>query len=94
MTRISSKASWLFEFIDFCLSGMLANVHKYFNLFPSEISIENLACIVSFVRQYILEAAHIMCLERSGVYVCADLFYSFQRIRFPILIKWTSPFPI
>ena len=32
MTRTLSKASGLFEFIDFCLSGMLANIHEYFNL--------------------------------------------------------------
>ena len=34
MTRILSKASGLFEFIDFCLSGMLANRHEYFNCCP------------------------------------------------------------
>ena len=31
MTRNLSKASGLFEFNDFSLSGMLANIHKYFN---------------------------------------------------------------
>ena len=36
-----SKASGLFEFIDFCLSDMLANIYEYFKLlsvilFPSE----------------------------------------------------------
>ena len=31
MTRILSKTSRLFEFIDFCLSGMLADKHGYFN---------------------------------------------------------------
>ena len=29
MARILSKASGLFEFIDFCLSGILANKHEY-----------------------------------------------------------------
>ena len=28
--RILSKASGLFEFVDFCLSGILANIHEYF----------------------------------------------------------------
>ena len=41
MTKTLSKASGLFEFIDFCLSGMLANIYEYFKLlsvilFPSE----------------------------------------------------------
>ena len=31
MTRNLSKASGLFEFIDFCLSGMLANIQEYFS---------------------------------------------------------------
>ena len=31
MTRTLSKASGLSEFIGFCLSGMLADIHEYFN---------------------------------------------------------------
>ena len=31
LTRTLSKVSGLFEFIDFCLSGMLANIHEYFD---------------------------------------------------------------
>ena len=31
MTRTFRKASGLFEFFDFCLSGLLANIHEYFN---------------------------------------------------------------
>ena len=31
MTRILRKVSGLFEFIDCCLAGMLANIHEYFN---------------------------------------------------------------
>ena len=29
MTRTLSEALGLFEFINFCLSGMLANIHEY-----------------------------------------------------------------
>ena len=38
MTRTLSKASGLFEFIDFCLSGMLVNANELLSLilFPSE----------------------------------------------------------
>ena len=32
MTRTLSKASGIFEFTDFCLSGMLVNIHEYLNL--------------------------------------------------------------
>ena len=28
--RFTTRVRMLFEFIDFCLSGMLANIHKYF----------------------------------------------------------------
>ena len=31
MTRTLSKASGLFEFLDCCLSGMLANANEYFD---------------------------------------------------------------
>ena len=31
VVRTLSKASGLFYFIDFCISGMLANIHEYFN---------------------------------------------------------------
>ena len=31
ITRALSKASGLFEIIDVCLSGMLANIHEYIN---------------------------------------------------------------
>ena len=30
LTRTLSLASGLFEFINFCLPGMLANIHEYF----------------------------------------------------------------
>ena len=41
MTRTLSKAFGLFELFNFYLTGMLANIHEYFNcchsfLFPSE----------------------------------------------------------
>ena len=52
MTRTLSKASGLFEFIDFCLSGMLANIHEYFNCchyFYFLLDMYQKFCIVAFL---------------------------------------------
>ena len=54
MTRTLSKALRLFEFIDFCLLGMLANIHEYFNcchlfyflLIPGRIA-QSITCLAT-----------------------------------------------
>ena len=54
MSKTLSKASGLiFKFIDFCLSGMLANIHAVTNVISFRVIIEKLLCSVSFARQYI-----------------------------------------
>ena len=55
MARTLSKASGLFEFIDFCLSGMLANIHEYFNCCLYFYFLLNFSCSLSFASQYRFE---------------------------------------
>ena len=38
MTRTLCNVSGLFEFIDFCLTGMLANIHNIFTVVTNFIS--------------------------------------------------------
>ena len=52
MTRTLSKASGLFELIDFYLLGRLANIHEYFNCCHECYFLLSNACCVSFAHQY------------------------------------------